>query len=279
MFIDHVGEKHGFLLIQEYSGKNSWICLCDCGRKTEKSYNSLLQYIRNGTVASCGCFNNRRKLNLIGKRFGRLVVKDKSNIGWLCLCDCGQQTVIKRSYNLQSRNTTSCGCLKHNFSQPPTILEDRIILYSNKDQIPFFIDVADYESVSRYSWRIDNYPITNIRINEKDYCIGYKNLRLHEFLLGKAPDKFWWDHINRNKLDNRRNNIRLSTPSENIRNTDLRKNNTSGVRGVYRSGNGWVAKISDKPNHILELGYFSTFDEAIAVRRNAEIQYYEELCI
>lgn len=56
-----------------------------------------------------------RKLNLIGKRFGRLVViKETSNIGrwtaWICKCDCGKEVVVK-THELQLGDTKSCGCL------------------------------------------------------------------------------------------------------------------------------------------------------------------------
>ena len=56
-----------------------------------------------------------RKLNLIGKRFGRLVViKEFSNIGrwtaWICKCDCSKEVVVK-THELQLGDTKSCGCL------------------------------------------------------------------------------------------------------------------------------------------------------------------------
>jgi hypothetical protein len=56
-----------------------------------------------------------RKLNLLDKRFGRLVViKETSNIGrwtaWVCKCDCGNEVVVK-THELQLGDTQSCGCL------------------------------------------------------------------------------------------------------------------------------------------------------------------------
>ena len=54
-----------------------------------------------------------KKLNLMNKRFGRLVVLKKSDIGkykWLCLCDCGNEIIVTTS-SLRSGNTKSCGCL------------------------------------------------------------------------------------------------------------------------------------------------------------------------
>lgn len=58
--------------------------------------------------------------NLIGKKFGRLVVKERINNDkfgrsrWLCLCDCGTHKII-RGDNLKNSNTQSCGCLNREF--------------------------------------------------------------------------------------------------------------------------------------------------------------------
>lgn len=56
------------------------------------------------------------KLNLIGKRFGKLVVKSESNelkargSQWLCACDCGNEKSVV-GYSLTRGDTKSCGCL------------------------------------------------------------------------------------------------------------------------------------------------------------------------
>ena len=58
----------------------------------------------------------RKKLNLIGQKFGRLTVltkieNDKKYTQWLCLCDCGN-TIIAEGQNLKRGLTTSCGCFR-----------------------------------------------------------------------------------------------------------------------------------------------------------------------
>lgn len=60
--------------------------------------------------------HSRKKLNLIGQRFGKLtVLAPAENIGgrtaWRCRCDCGQERVVKTT-NLRSGRTTNCGCVR-----------------------------------------------------------------------------------------------------------------------------------------------------------------------
>ena len=55
-----------------------------------------------------------KKLDLTGQRFGKLtVLRPSEDIGghtaWVCLCDCGQETIVKTT-SLQSAHTRSCGC-------------------------------------------------------------------------------------------------------------------------------------------------------------------------
>lgn len=53
------------------------------------------------------------------------------------------------------------------------------------------------------------------------------------------------DHINGNKTDNRIENLRIATPSENRCNRGKQRNNTSGYKGVYfnKRSNSWYAEI------------------------------------
>lgn len=89
--------------------------------------------------------------------------------------------------------------------------------------------------------------------------------------------KFEIDHINNNTLDNRIENLRKVTKSDNQRNASPRKNNTSGVHGVnwkpkynLTPGDGrWVARIWDGPRHVY-LGSFKNIEDAARVRREAE---------
>jgi hypothetical protein len=80
------------------------------------------------------------------------------------------------------------------------------------------------------------------------------------------------DHENGDGLDNRLKNLRDVTRKVNCQNTCRRRDNTSGQTGVYRHESGsWCASISvNKRRH---LGSFSSFDEAVRVRKRAEVKY------
>ena len=122
-FKNLLGQRFGRLIVIERAENNKygqamWICKCDCGNITKPIQG---QNLRNGNTQSCGCYNKKRisetnASNLIGKRFGRLVVKEKvgSNSNkktvWLCECDCGNIKTIVAG-DLTSGRTLSCGCL------------------------------------------------------------------------------------------------------------------------------------------------------------------------
>lgn len=56
------------------------------------------------------------------------------------------------------------------------------------------------------------------------------------------------DHINGNRTDNRLANLREATPAQNLGNTKIRRDNTSGFKGVSwnRACNRWQAHISQR---------------------------------
>lgn len=77
------------------------------------------------------------------------------------------------------------------------------------------------------------------------------------------------DHKNLDRSDNRWENLRAASPSENMHNSVLRRNNTTGFRGVYRRGNGKFLAQLRHGDKIFRLGGFDTAEKASAA--------YEEL--
>jgi len=152
-----------------------------------------------------------------------------------------------------------------------------LTIYTNKHKIPFQIDEEDYKEVSLYSWYFNcRYLKTMIRDeNGKD---GRRSMMLHELLMGQPPEGFVWDHINRDTLDNHKENLELITYSVSCRNRGIMGHNTSGYTGVRKTKNGrFWAGIKIAPYKHLGLGTYDTFEEAVAVRRAAELKYWGQI--
>jgi hypothetical protein len=102
-------------------------------------------------------------------------------------------------------------------------------------------------------------------------------------LLMQAPPGTHVDHVNGDKLDNRRCNLRVVSPQRNqVNRKRLNRNNTSGVRGVSRRSHlsatrPWLAQITVNRKNVY-LGVFATQEDAVAARRAAELEYFGELC-
>lgn len=118
------------------------------------------------------------------------------------------------------------------------------------------IDLVDVGLVGRYNWQahVDKNTVYAIR---SDYERGYKRtLSMHRMIMGE-PDEFHVDHADADGLNNRRNNLRKVTVSQNMHNQQLRSNNTSGFKGVSwnRESLKWQAHITFH-RHKIFLGYF-----------------------
>ncbi len=104
------------------------------------------------------------------------------------------------------------------------------------------VDDADYEVIKSYTWFFSDlgYAKTTIWKNNKA-----TQLRMHHMINGKTKKGEYTDHINGNKLDNRRENLRICTNAENMRNRPAPSSNTSGYKGVtwHKQRNRWAARI------------------------------------
>ena len=81
------------------------------------------------------------------------------------------------------------------------------------------------------------------------------------------------DHMDGNSLNNKIENLRAVTHKQNLRNQKRRSTNTSGVMGVYKHGDdSWTARIK-VDGVFMYLGLFKDFNEAVKVRKQAEVDY------
>ena len=124
-----------------------------------------------------------------------------------------------------------------------------------KDKI-IKIDLEDIEKVQKYTWYVNQsgYVYTSIQIGRKNKRGVYHNILLHRYIMDVENSTYpLVDHINRDILDNRKNNLRLANYQTNVLNSSLRRDNKTGYKCVF------LNKQTGK--------YFSQ------VRRNGEIKY------
>lgn len=102
-------------------------------------------------------------------------------------------------------------------------------------------------------------------------------IKMHRAIMQVADPEVLVDHRNNDTLDNRRCNLRIATKSQNGMNTPLRKDNTSGHRGVCWSTRDkyWVASICVAGKET-NLGYFADLQEAVNARSTAEVLFFGE---
>lgn len=226
------------------------------------------------------------KDDLTGKTFGMLTVicQDEDFISangvhrpmWLCECACGNKELVSiRGDSLISGHTQSCGCLqsknaynvgKKNQKHNKYDLSGEFgILWSSNTNEEIYFDLVDADKILKYNWNVNEYGYAYASINRE-------KISMHKFL-GCTN----YDHHNRNKLDNRRENLIPCTAQENTRNGSLRSTSTSGFIGVSqrKDTKRWAAHItlSGKRKH---LGYYVNKEDAIKVRLQAEAKYFGE---
>lgn len=130
------------------------------------------------------------------------------------------------------------------------------------------VDAEDFEWLNKYSWYYEDngYACRRKTFGHYDSAKVY----MHREILGYVPPVKVADHINGNRLDNRRDNLRKVTQSKNAINSPPRKG-TSKYKGVHwNKGYGrWVAKI-EKEGAYYYLGQFDCeINAAIAYNKKA----------
>ena len=140
------------------------------------------------------------------------------------------------------------------------LLENEAHIFFRKATGFFVVDKEDLNKISQFTWYKDSwgYPAT--------YKDG-EHLRCHQVVMGKASKGLVTDHINRNKLDNRKNNLRFVTPRENSINRDVVRDEMYGIlprEGI--KGTTYRVTIHGKTNKTIHIGSYKTLEKAVSVR-------------
>lgn len=224
-----------------------------------------------------------RVIDLTGQQFGRLTVAERTDNDkygkavWICECECGN--VISVSSNaLISKKKQSCGCLHKDVMRQ---LKEKNNSYdlsgeygigwtTNTNQ-QFIFDLEDYEKIKDYCWieSDSGYVVASVR----KFTGENKIVRFHRLITNFAYDIV--DHINCNKMDNRKVNLRLSTKQLNNINRSVNANNKLGIKGVFQCKNGsYIAKIQKGDKIYTKTD--KNLDKVIEWRKMKEIELYGE---
>lgn len=205
--------------------------------------------------------------DLTGERFGMLTVikqgsKDKNKkINWYCVCDCGTKKEFSGN-SIRRGITRSCGCYDYINDQSKHNMRDK----------------PEYRI-----WRAMRTRCNNPKSNRYD-IYGGKGIQVCErwnrFInfykdMGPRPtDKHSIDRIDSDG-NYEPDNCRWADGVTQSRNQGIRKDNKSGVRGVYwtKKNKKWLVNIKNDGKTIY-LGYYINFEEAVKVRVEAEEKYW-----
>lgn len=130
-------------------------------------------------------------------------------------------------------------------------------------------DIEFYDSFKNIQFNIESsgYAIAVIENNVRK--------KMHHFVLEKKKG-YVIDHINNDRLDNRKQNLRYVTYKQNAYNRKVGRNNKTGIKGVRKTNNNtYEAGICVDYKNIY-LGRFKNIEDAIEARKKADIKYHGE---
>jgi hypothetical protein len=213
---------------------------------------------------------NKHIVDLSGKTFGKITVISFSRMEnrisyWNCFCSCDKNKILELGWHqIKNRKFPNCGCSNTGWKRNNCYdLSGEYGICYIGDSEEFYFDLEDYDKIKDISWFV----------NDHDYIAGkinYKSIRMHRLIMD-FPEKLCIDHINGNKHDNRKNNLRITTKQGNAQNKINKiKGTSSKYFGVCKDGNKWLADIKMNKKHYY-LGRFDTEEEAaLAYNKKAE---------
>ena len=147
-------------------------------------------------------------------------------------------------------------------------------------------DDDDFDLVMQFKWSLSRKGYAQARVPAKlKSKYNVKGIHLQRLLLwDKAQDGWIVDHINGNKLDNRRENLRLVTMSQSNMNRGLihferRQSIFSKYKGVWWDRNKWRAAITVAGKKIYLGRFFDENEAALAYNKAALLYHGEFACL
>jgi len=144
------------------------------------------------------------------------------------------------------------------------------------------VDDEDFEWLIKYKWYANYDLSTRGYYAMRNIPLGNgkrKHLKMHRVIMN-AKQGEQIDHKNRDSLDNRKQNLRFATPSQNQANSKIRSDNTSGYKGVvwYKNYQKWQVRIRYQGKRIY-LGSFNNKEDAALVYNIKAKQLFGEYAL
>lgn len=216
-----------------------------------------------------------KRVDLTGKQFGSLTtIRDVgSHCGrrqWLCRCKCGEETLVVAGDLTREDGKATKSCMScRNRKEWSPIYDGSVCKIPLTNGGFALIDSEDYDKIKHLSWNKSSAGYVRNAVFK-----GQTNW-LSKIIMGATTEQEV-DHINHDKLDNRKENLRICTSSQNCMNRAAKISNT-GVKGVCldkNTGKFQVMIMHSGVSHYL--GQYKTLEEATVVRKAAEEQYHKE---
>lgn len=132
------------------------------------------------------------------------------------------------------------------------------------------VDERDNEALSQYKWHLHSCGYACRAVSRG----GRRTILMHRQIL-TAPTGIEVDHINRDRLDNRRQNLRLATHSQNHMNQAVRVGRFKGVHPNQTGGKPWIAMIG-LDGRAMRIGAYQTEAEAAKAYNQKAIELFGE---
>jgi len=146
-----------------------------------------------------------------------------------------------------------------------------VVLYNNKthEVARAIVDVEDVGKIKDYKWH------TSSKNYAETWIEGKRALIQHVIMDIEQNKHKQIDHIDRDKLNNRKLNLRFCTQGENKRNGGIYKNNTSGFKGVgwREKRKKWEVRIGAN-RKVIFLGYFENKTDAVKAYNTAALKHH-----
>lgn len=141
------------------------------------------------------------------------------------------------------------------------------------------VDDDLFEYLSQWKWKVVSGSYVGRVIHVGGGRGPHKVIMLHR-VVNETPDKLLTDHINRDKFDNRRANLRSATHTQNMANRKTNKTNKSGYKGVYYDKHmtrikRWKATIHHE-GKVTTIGHYHTPEEAARAYDETAVKFRGE---